>query len=225
MKRVLALVEGPTEQAVFVQVFAPDLGLKGVSLNPCIVGKVGHKGGNNFAVVQRDLRALLRQEPESIVTMFFDYYGLDDSWPGRAEAKGKAAEVAFGIVTQAIADTVIQEMGKEFNPARFIPYVQFYEVESLLFAGPGEMAEVFEKPYLKEQFERIVKDCKGCENINDGYETAPSKRIHQYFPKYKKGRSLNAHAYRIAEHIGVERIRKECPKFIQWFTRLEKLNE
>ena len=48
MKRVLVLVEGSTEQAIFTQVFAPDLGIKGVSLNPRIVGKVGHKGGNNF---------------------------------------------------------------------------------------------------------------------------------------------------------------------------------
>ncbi|MBN1190507.1 MAG: hypothetical protein JXA46_12195, partial [Dehalococcoidales bacterium] len=40
-----------------------------------------------------------------------------------------------------------------------------------------EMAEVFEKTYLKETFEQIVKDCGGCEDINDGYDTAPSKRI------------------------------------------------
>jgi hypothetical protein len=224
LKRVLVLVEGPTEQAIFTQVFAPDLGIGGVSLNPRVVGKVGHKGGNNFTVVRKDLKALLKQEPESIVTMFFDYYGLDDSWPGHANAKGKTTDAAFGALTQAIANSIIQDMGNEFNPARFIPYVQFYEIESLLFAGPSEMAEVFEKPSLKEIFEQIVKDCGGCESINDGYDTAPSKRIQKHFPKYKKGRSAYAHAYRIAQHIGVERIRKECPKFNEWYSKLEQLS-
>lgn len=224
LKRVLVLVEGPTEQAIFTQVFAPDLGTKGVSIYPRVVGKVGHKGGNKFATVHKDLKALLKQEPDSIVTMLFDYYGLDDSWPGHAKAKGKTADKAFGIVTQAITNLITQDMGTEFDPARFIPYVQFYEVESLLFAGPSEMAEVFERPSLREIFEQIVKDCGGCENINDGYDTAPSKRIQQNFHSYKKGRSINAHAYRIAQHIGVERIRKACPLFNDWYSKLERLD-
>jgi len=224
LKRVLVLVEGPTEQAIFTQVFAPDLGAKGVSIYPRVVGKVGHKGGNNFAIVHKDLKALLKQESDSIVTMLFDYYGLDESWPGHADAKGKTKDSAFEIITQAIANSIIQDMGTEFNPTRFIPYIQFYEIESLLFAGPGEMAEVFEKPPLREKFEQIVNDCGGCENINDGYDTAPSKRIQQYFHSYKKGRSINAHAYRIAQHIGVERIRTACPLFNEWYSKLERLD-
>jgi hypothetical protein len=225
MKRVLVLVEGPTEQAIIDRVFAPDLEVKEIFLNPRIVGKPGYKGGNRFAVVQRELLALLRQEPDSIVTMFFDYYGLNASWPGLTEAKGKNVDKAFSLVTQAIADAIVQDMGHRFNPARFIPYIQFYEVEGLLFAGPNEMAEIFEKPSLKEKFEQIVKDCGGCEKINDGVDTAPSKRIQQLFSNYQKGRSVNAHAYRIVQHIGVERIRKECPQFNAWYSRLEKLNE
>ena len=86
------------------------------------------------------------------------------------------------------------------------------------------MAEVFEDPSLKEIFERIVKDCGGCESINDGYETAPSKRIQKHFPKYRKGRSVYAHAFRIVKSIGVEKIRKECPKFNGWYSQLEQLN-
>ncbi|MBN1190506.1 MAG: DUF4276 family protein [Dehalococcoidales bacterium] len=35
---------------------------------------------------------------------------------------------------------------------------------------------------------------------------------------------MNAHAYRIAQHIGLERIRKACPKFNQWYSQLEKQN-
>jgi hypothetical protein len=207
------------------QVFAPDLGTRGVYLYPRVVGKPGHKGGNRFATVRREIKALIRQEAESVVTMFFDYYGLDRDWPGVAEAEGKNLEIVHGIMGQAIAETIAQDIGDDFNSDRFIPYVQLHEIESLLFASPDEMARVFNKPALAAKFEQIVRDCGGCERINNDPENAPSKRIQKLFPEYKKGRSVNAHAYRIALHIGVERIRQQCPHFNDWFTRLERLGE
>ena len=223
MSRVLLLVEGPTERAIVEQVFAPVLGGRGVYLYPRVVGKPGHKGGNCFDTVRRELRALIRQEPNSSVTMLFDYYGLPDGWPGLADAGGKSPDEVPGIIEPAITEAVASDIGPAFNFDRFIPYIQLHEIESLLFAGPEEMAQIFERPELTFQFERIVSDCGGCEKINDDPETAPSKRIKKLFPEYKKGRSVNAHAYRIAQHIGVERMRKQCPHFNEWFTKLEQL--
>jgi hypothetical protein len=88
MSRVLILVEGPTERAIVDQVFAPALAVKGVYLYPRVVGKPGHKGGNKFETVRRELRNLLRQELTSTVTMLFDYYGLPPDWPRKTDAKG-----------------------------------------------------------------------------------------------------------------------------------------
>lgn len=221
--RVLVLVEGPTERAIVDNVFAPDLGLRNIFLYPRVVGKPGHKGGNNFTIVRKELTALMKQEPDSIVTMLFDYHSLDNSWPGKSESRGKSANNALIIIKESIAAAIMQDMDSNFNPARFIPYVQFFEIESLLFAGPDEMAKVFDEPNLEIIFNQIVKDCGGCEKINDNYDTAPSNRINKHFPRYKKGRSVNAHAWRIAQHIGVERIRQECPNFNDWFTSLERL--
>lgn len=223
MSRVLVLVEGPTERAIVERVFAPELGVKGVYLYARLVGKPGHKGGNRFATVRRELRALLHQEPGSVVTMLFDYYGLRNDWPGLSGAKGKNPEEIPAIVESAIAAAVAEEMGPGFNPNRFIPYVQLYEIESLLFAGPDEMAKVFNRSELEEEFRKIVEQCGGCEMINDGPETAPSKRIIGLFPAYKKGSSVNAHAYRIARHIGLERMRQSCPHFNEWVSKLEQL--
>lgn len=223
MSRVLILVEGPTERAIVDQVFAPALGNKGVYLYPRVVGKPGHKGGNKFATVRRELRALLCQEAGSTVTMLFDYYGLRDDWPGLANAKGKRPEEIPAILEPAIAATVADEMGAGFNRNRFIPYVQLHEIESLLFAGPREMAHIFQHLELEAEFTRIVEQCGGCEMINDDPETAPSKRIIGLFPEYKKGSSVNAHAYRIAQHIGLERMRQQCPHFNDWLTKLEQL--
>jgi hypothetical protein len=223
MSRVLVLVEGPTERAIVERVFAPELGNKGVYLYPRVVGKPGHKGGNRFATVRRELRALRHQEPGSVVTMLFDYYGLRDDWPGVASAKGKRHEDIPAIVESEIAAAVTEEMGPGFNPNRFIPYVHLYEIESLLFAGPGEMARIFQRSELEREFRRIVVQCGGCEMINDGPETAPSKRIIELFPEYKKGSSVNAHAYRIAQRIGLERMRQSCPHFNEWVSNLEQL--
>ncbi len=78
LSRVLILVEGTTEQAIVNQVLVPALAVNGVYLHARVVGKPGHKGGNKFATVRRELRNLLRQESTSTVTMLFDYYGLYD---------------------------------------------------------------------------------------------------------------------------------------------------
>ncbi len=223
MSRVLMLVEGPTERAIVNQAFAPELGSKGVYVHPRVVGKPGHKGGNKFATVRRELKALIRQEPASIVTMFFDYYGLRDDWPGLASTQGKSPDEIAVILEPAITAALAEEIGLDFNMDRFIPYIQLHEVESLLFADPSEMAKVFQKPRLEEKFARIVEECGGCELINNHPETAPSKRIISLFPEYKKGSSVNAHAYRIAQHIGLERMRQQCPHFNEWLTKLEQL--
>ena len=225
MSRVLILVEGPTERAIVEHVFAPVLGGKGLFLFPRVVGKPGHKGGNKFATVRRELKALYHQEPNSIVTMLFDYYGLHDDWPGLKEAKGKTPYEIPGLIEPAIAETVALAIGRTFRPGRFIPYIQLHEIESLLFAGPGEMARVFQQPGLESRFAGIVHECGGCELINDNPITAPSKRIQRLFPGYRKGSSVNAHAYRIAQHIGLERIRRQCPHFNEWITKLEQLVE
>lgn len=223
MSRVLVLVEGQTERAMIDQVFAPELGRSGVYVYPRVVGKPGHKGGNKFATVHRELKALMRQEPTSTVTMLFDYYGLQDDWPGLVSTKGKRPDEIPSIIEPAIAAAVADEMGSDFHQHRFVPYVQLHEVESLLFAGPAEMAKIFQRPELEKEFTKIVDECGGCELINDDPETAPSKRIKGIFPEYKKGSSVNAHAYRIAQHIGLARMRQQCPHFNEWITKLEQL--
>lgn len=223
MSRVLMLVEGPTERSIVDQLLGPALSVKGVYLYPRVVGKPGHKGCNKFADVRRELRALICQEPDSTVTTIFDYYGLSDDWPGVAAARGKRPVDVPDIIEPAILEAIASDIGNDFNPEKFIPYIQLHEIESLFFAGPEEMADVFGKQNLALKFAQIVKDCGGCENINDHPESAPSKRIQKLFPEYKKGRSVNAHAYRIAQHIGIERMRAACPHFNEWLEKLERL--
>ena len=227
MSRVIIMVEGHTESAIVDHIIAPHLQTLAVCISPRLIGKPGHKGGTRrkFEAVLRELKALLKQEPGTTITTFFDYYGLPGDWPGVAESKGRPFLAIPGIVETAIARAVTAEFTDSFNPERFIPYVQMYELEALLFSSPRAMAEVFEQPRLQAEFEKIVEECRGCEQINDDPDQAPSKRIEALYPPYKKGKSELAHAWRILNRIGLDRVRAACPHFSDWLTRLERLGQ
>ncbi|MEM9217980.1 MAG: DUF4276 family protein [Cyanobacteria bacterium P01_F01_bin.150] len=57
--------------------------------------------------------------------------------------------------------------------------------------------------------------------INDGPETAPSKRIISLFPRYK--RAKRTFGPQLAETIGLSKIRQHCHHFDQWVSKLESL--
>jgi hypothetical protein len=225
MSRVLILVEGQTENAVIQKVLAPYLAEKEIYVYARIIGKPGHKGGNKFQIAMNDITMLIKQEPESIVTTFFDYYGLPSNWPGLFQATKnndviqKAKQVENGVLSK-----IQSLLGDRFNKNNFVPYIQMHELETLLFADPVIMAEVFEMPQLAENFQKLVEDCGSCEKINNDPLNAPSKRIEKLFPKYKKGRSVNAHAPLIIEKIGIDIIREKCPNFNRWLAALETKN-
>ncbi len=57
--------------------------------------------------------------------------------------------------------------------------------------------------------------------IDDGPHSAPSKRIIAELPDY--GDAKSAVGPQVAELIGLEVIRRKCPHFAAWLSRLEKL--
>ena len=227
MARVYLVVEGQTEQAVIERVLAPLLGEKRVYISAILAGSPGHKGGvRPFVEVRKDVVRLLRQEKLTYVGTFFDYYGLPvGDWPGKISATRASFENRAHCVEDAMLKDIVTEMGADFRPERFIPYVQMHELESLLFAEPDVMACEFDRPDLAEDFRTIVTQCGGCEKINDSPETAPSRRIIRLHPAYRKGRSLNAHAPIILGRIGIDRMRQSCPHFGAWLSKLEALEE
>jgi hypothetical protein len=226
MRRVLALVEGFTERTVVEQTFAPYLGAKAVSLHAKVVGKPGHKGGiRSFESVAREILALLKQEPASYVTTFFDFYGLPSDWPGRKAAKGSKAQAAAQVVEAAMRHELEAKVGGSASLTRFIPYVQMFEMEALLFSDPMVMAAAFERPELGPKFAQIVYERGGCEDINDTPATAPSKRIESLFSSYRKGSGVRAHAPIIVRRIGMDRLRQACPHFHVWIQTLERIGE
>jgi len=57
------------------------------------------------------------------------------------------------------------------------------------------------------------------EDIDDGPDTAPSKRVKRAFPRYQK----TVHGIEALKSIGVDRIREACPHFASWLGALEAI--
>lgn len=223
MSRIILVVEGETEQAVVREVIAPRLVVKDVFLTAALVGKLGHKGGvRSFQKVRKDIVRLLRQETDTRIGTFFDYYALPSDWPGLADSKTQSGIQKAITVEASMAKDVAAAMGPDFQCRRFIPYIQLHETEALLFADPNCMAEAFENGRLAEHFAAILAEFgNDCEMIDDGPTTAPSKRIQAVYPKYQKGKGLNAHAPLILTSIGIQRLCDTCRHFGKWYGILE----
>jgi hypothetical protein len=103
--------------------------------------------------------------------------------------------------------------------ARFIPYLQLHEYEGLLFSDPSAFAAGIYEPGLANVFQQIREQFPTPEDINDGPGTAPSKRVIAAHPQYRKP----LYGALAAMAVGIAAMRRECPHFNQWVTRLEAL--
>jgi len=221
MSRVLALVEGPTEQTFIKQVLAPALHHRGVYLTATAIGKPGHKGGiRSYESTRREILAVLKQDQQRFCTTMFDYYGLPGGWPNKATATGSPSAMA-NYIEQAMLQDVCSIMDEPSTSSRFIPYIQMHEYEALLFSEPATLASVVQRSFLTGTFLNIVTECGEPEAIDDRPDTAPSKRIKNHVREYNKV----IHGTITAQRIGLPKMRERCPHFSEWISRLEKLGE
>jgi hypothetical protein len=222
MSRVLALVEGQTEQAFVHGVLAPSLAGQGVFLSARLLGKPGRKGGvRAYDVVRRDIVGHLKEDVQVYCTTMFDFYGLPKGWRELGFKRARTASVTAARIENAMREDVCSELGSSFNAARFIPYIQLHEFEAVLFSGPRELADTIQRPSLVGDFQAIVKECGGPEAVDDGKDTAPSKRILAKAPNYHKV----LHGPIAAQRIGLDTIRERCPHFAAWVDTLESLGQ
>lgn len=211
MNRVHILVEGPTEETFVDTVLNPHLASWAIELNPILVG-----GHTKYAVFRKIAQSLLNDSKALLVTTMLDYYGLPQDFPGQITLPAGNCYTQVQYLEQAIFSDI--------GDRRFLPYLSLHEFEAILFSDPEKIVQVL--PDLKgskrrkigQQLARIRQQF-APEEIDDNPQTAPSKRLLSLIPEYRK--TIDGPA--VARHIGLERIRNECPHFNQWLTRLEGL--
>lgn len=220
MNRVVVVVEGLTEQVFIRNVLAPQLALHDVMITARLVGKPGRKGGvGPYNRARRDILAVLRQDTAVFCTTMFDYYGMPHTWPKRHLTATAPFEKRAFLIEEAILQDIAQEMGSDFQPRRFMPYIQMHEFEALLFSDPDALAQTMQQPDMAATLRAIEAQFDSPEMINDHFETAPSKRLEKLFPSYNKVLSGTL----AAQRIDFATMRQKCTHFSAWLTKLERL--
>lgn len=118
------------------------------------------------------------------------------------------------MIHTALHKAVEDKLGAEVA-SRFIPYIQMYEFEALLFSDP----ELMEDKLKAKGFVAIRESFDSPEHINNSPQTAPSKRILKLHPTYNK--VLNGSI--LAQNITLDIIRKECLLFDAWLSKINNL--
>jgi len=217
MRKVLILVEGQTEERFIKDVLEPHLNSAGVYPIPKLATtkRVKHgadfKGGiTDFGKVKDDLRRLLGDTDAALITTMIDYYGLPHDFPGKQSLQGQNSLERAMELERALEE--------HFNVgSRFLAYFMIHEFEALLFSDPGVLAEVMNLPATRLRLKGIRNGFPTPEDIND--DPRPSARVLALFPAYRK----RLHGPITTGRIGLDTMRRECPHFNQWVSRLESL--
>lgn len=225
MCRLYLFAEGQTEQTFARTVIAPHLAMFGVYLQHAVLvanhkekGRTHRGGGRHYLPMKNDLLKFLRQESGGDVffTTMIDLYALYSDFPGMEQASSLQAYPGrrVGALEQAFASDI--------GDARFIPHLQLHEYEACLLVDPAQFALFYDHAATGiERLTQLVNNYSSPELVNDGPETAPSKRIIREFPQYSRGKTIVGP--QMAELIGMPAIRSKCPHFDAWITKLEQL--
>lgn len=220
MTIVHVICEGQTEEAFVKELLVEPFAHKGIYLMPGLIGRPGHKGGNfKFERLYPDIEKCLLVDKNCYCTTFFDFYGLPEGFPGKSAVDPQASVKDKAQTLQdALCEVLTEKIGGDAM-RRFIPYVQMYEFEALLFSDPGKMALGMDQLDLSQAFTDIAEKFESPEHINNSPQTAPSKRITHLVLGYEKP-LLGTLA---ALEIGLETMRGKCELFDAWLTRIEVL--
>jgi len=219
--RLNFIVEGQTEETFVRDVLAEHLAVHGVyAVARCVETsrtrlKVFKGGMSTYARAKGDIERWLKEDHAAYLTTMFDLYGLPDDFPNMANKPGandphkKAQLIERGIAA-------------DIRDPRFMPYIQVHEFEALLFCAPAITDAALGSPpavsKLKE-LQGINGAFPSPEHIDDGADTAPSKRIVQLYAGYRK----QVFGPLITKRTGLTALRRRCPHFHAWISILEAL--
>lgn len=225
MARLYLFAEGPTELAFADTVLKPHLAGAGVFLHPPVLiaharkkGRIHRGGGRRYVPMKNDILRFLSQEKgrDVFFTTMIDLYAIHADLPGLAEAEKLRHMPAKRVqaLEQAFADDIQDD--------RFVPYIQLHEYEAYLFSDPTWFGYFYDRHERQIAALKVIADSYVTpELIDDGPDTAPSKRIIAELPDYEDAKS--AVGPQVAELIGLNAIRGKCPHFAAWLAQLEKL--
>jgi hypothetical protein len=223
LKELYVFCEGQTEQGFCKQVLGPHLFPEHDGLVHTILiahsrhhGMIRRGGVGKYATLRQDILNTMKQRTSADVrfTTMIDLYKSPGDFPG------KSAHALDPSHPSSYVDALESAFRDDMGDPRFIPYLQLFEYETLLFSDPEKFRISFDDcDDAIESLKEIAASVPSLEHIDDGEATAPSKRIIALLPGYS-GLKTTA-GPDIAEFIGVDILRARCPHFGVWLARLQ----
>ena len=221
MTRLHIVCEGQTEETFVREVLIPALCPPLIVDYSLVETSAGHKGGGlSYPRVERHLRNTLRQTSAPFVTTLFDLYRLDSGFPGHVEAAGKPLEQRLHLLNEKFRESMVAVA--DCRPDQFLPYIQPYEFEALLFSDVATLVGLETKWASAEPRLQAVRDsAETPEHINDGPTTKPAAHLERHLtqPNYRK----TLHGPIAASLIGLAKIEEQCHIFSAWLASLREL--
>jgi hypothetical protein len=186
VRKLHILVEGQTEEIIVNNVISPYLSGDGLDVTTSILktkqsagSSPAYRGGvSSWAKISREIRLLLGDTSTTLLTTLIDYYGFPDDAPGMADRPIGSPYARVEYVESSLAGAV--------DSGRFLPHLVLHEIEAWVLADCSRLADLMGNSNEIAQLARVVADGSGPEMVNDGIDTAPSKRIKAIYPQYAK---------------------------------------
>lgn len=215
MKRLIIICEGETEQNFCDTILAPLFYSKQIIVQAPLL-KHSHGGIVRWDLLKKQIETTLKSEPGVYATLFIDYYGLYEKhgfphWEDAEHYVDKGERLSF------LESSMKNDLDESIR-YRFIPYIQLHEFEGLLFCEERVYEDIIPQGDLigLEELKETIASYPNPEMINSHKETSPSHRLLRIIRGYNKVVYGNI----IAETIGLNNIRKKCPRFNNWINTL-----
>lgn len=209
MTRVHIFVEGQTEETFVRDLLMPFFSPKRVFLNSILVrtSSTGKGGVVNYVQIKSQLQRKCLEDRTAFVTTMFDLFRLPKNFPGVIESM----TITDPLQKASLIESRVQQ---DIGHQNFLANLTVHEFEGLLYSDTKSFGDWFSEavPALQKEVQAVTSP----EHINDGPDTAPSKRIKRACPGYDKV----LHGPLIASSIGLDLIRAKCQHFDAWLNSL-----
>ncbi len=223
---LFVLCEGKTEVEFIRHVIKPELARYKINCygKSAPTSRTASGGALTWDRCQDYLKDVITENDARFVTTLIDLYGLHKTMPGYDQAQ-KIPDVykRLEFLEKAFEHEVLEKA--KCRKGHFIPHIQPYEFEALLFS---DIEKITGKDFgwstsrVKLQLDEIMRECEGHpELINNSWETRPSKRLKSVLQGYDKV----IHGFIIAKSITLPTIESKCPHFQAWMNRLRALSK
>lgn len=173
MVEVIIFAEGVTEEKFIKKLVAPALRPLQIFMRPQMLNTSQNARGGavTFDRLKFNARNTLRQHPTAVLGTFLDLYALATDFPAIQEAR-RLSDVyrRVACLEAALSETIVAYV--ECRPERFLPHIQPYEFEGLLFSDVDALSAI--EPTWSKSLAALTKVRAGFESpehINDGFDS------------------------------------------------------